>query len=552
MPRSSQLLYPARPPAEPQAAACLLLLRDGPKGLQVLLTQRSAQARFAPGAYVFPGGCVDADDARLPAATRPRQRGHALTAALAALRETFEEMGVLLARRPDGLPAIAQDVAGLERHAPLAPQCQARGLKLAACELFLLARWITGCDWPRRYDVPHFVARMPSGQRPQADGQEQLNAQWLTASAALARRAAGRLPLMFPTLKTLEWLRSQPNVAAVLAACAGEAPLWTSCPRAARRQGRIARFMEHELPFGELALVCPDGQGEHEIGWQHEKPVPLLRNVRRLTAANSGFMTGPGTNSYLVGDAAAGFIVIDPGPADEAHVQRLWQAAGGQVRAIICTHSHPDHAPGGWLLQAMCSKRVPVLGLPSSPQGRPDSAFTPDRALYDGERLQLAGEQTHTLRVIHTPGHTANHLCLVLEEDGLLFSGDHILSGSTTVIDAPDGDMTVYLASLDKLAAACAAYGANFILPAHGHVLHEAQQAIVRLKAHRLAREAKVLAAMRQRPSGTLDDWLPLAYADVPPEAHAAARKSLHAHVQRIRQLDLLREDGASAWRQAA
>ena len=140
----------------------------------------------------------------------------------------------------------------------------------------------------------------------------------------------------------------------------------------------------------------------------------------------------------------------------------------------------------------------------------------------------------------------------MLEEDGLLFSGDHILSGSTTVIDAPDGDMTVYLASLDKLAAACAAYGANFILPAHGHVLHEAQQAIVRLKAHRLAREAKVLAAMRQRPSGTLDDWLPLAYADVPPEAHAAARKSLHAHVQRIRQLDLLREDGASAWRQAA
>ena len=113
------------------------------------------------------------------------------------------------------------------------------------------------------------------------------------------------------------------------------------------------------------------------------------------------------------------------------------------------------------------------------------------------------------------------------EEDGLLFSGDHILSGSTTVIDAPDGDMTVYLASLDKLAAACAAYGANFILPAHGHVLHEAQQAIVRLKAHRLAREAKVLAAMRQRPSGTLDDWLPLAYADVPPEAHYSDRKSV-------------------------
>jgi len=118
--------------------------------------------------------------------------------------------------------------------------------------------------------------------------------------------------------------------------------------------------------------------------------------------------------------------------------------------------------------------------------------------------------------VLHTPGHAANHLCLILEEDGLLFSGDHILSGSTTIIDPPDGDMSAYLDSLDRLAQACAQDGIEFILPAHGHVIGWAAQSIAQLKAHRLRREARVLAAMRAVPQGGLDEWLPLAYDDTP------------------------------------
>jgi recombination protein RecT len=259
-----------------------------------------------------------------------------------------------------------------------------------------------------------------------------------------------------------------------------------------------------------------------------------------MTAPNPGVMTGPGTNSYIVGDPHTGYIVIDPGPEDAEHQQRLWRATNGDIRLIVCTHSHADHSPGARPLQALCAHRPPILGLASAPTARPASAFTPDRALADGEVLTLdAGGNTHSLKVMHTPGHAANHLCLVLLEDGLLFSGDHILNGSTTVVDPPDGDMTAYLDSLDRLAAACEEVGIEFILPAHGHVLGFAPKAIAHLKAHRLQREARIVAAMRQRPHGTLEDWVELAYADVPPRMWPLAQRSLLAHVQRIEALQL-------------
>lgn len=312
-------------------------------------------------------------------------------------------------------------------------------------------------------------------------------------------------------------------------------------PREGLVQGRARRFMPHDPPYGELALTSPDGQTPHNLDWQCETPVPLLRNVQRLTAPNPGVMTGPGTNSYIVGDAQTGHIVIDPGPDDAAHIRRLHGAAGGDIRAIVCTHSHPDHFPGAQPLQALCANRPPILGLPSAPTARPDSRFAPGRALADGERLALAdngGTVRHTLRVIHTPGHAANHLCLLLEEDGLLFSGDHILNGSTTVINPPDGNMGAYLASLDKLDAACVETATEFILPAHGHVLDRARDVIAWFHNHRLEREAKVLAAMQARPDGDLDDWLPMVYGDVPEQVWPVARRSLLAHVEHIRATD--------------
>ncbi|MGP1693431.1 MAG: MBL fold metallo-hydrolase, partial [Giesbergeria sp.] len=429
---------------------------------------------------------------------------------------------------------------------PFAAQCAARGLRLAADEVFVLARWTGDRDLPRRFDVPFLIARMPEGQTPVADEAEQFEPVWVRPQEALERHAAGSFFMIFPTIRTLERLAKFGGADAVLAACASGTPLWTSCPRAGLLTGKEARYMEDEMPYGELALVCPDGQIVHPLDWQSERAVPLLKNLQRLTAPNPGVMTGPGTNSYLVGEPATGYIAIDPGPADSQHLEKLWRAAGGDIRMIVCTHSHPDHSPGSQPLQALCVQSgrgaPPILGLASAPTARAHSQFTPERTLQNEELLTLTGqalegEITHTLQVVHTPGHAANHLCLLLVEDALLFSGDHILNGSTTVIDPPDGNMADYLDSLDRLDALCAEQGVEFILPAHGYVLGDARGAIARLKAHRLAREAKVIAALEALPGGSMEDWVAHAYADVPPRIWPVAQRSLLAHIERIRAL---------------
>ena len=557
MVRPNQLLHPARACAVPRPAATVLLLRDGADGVEVLMTRRAQNASFAPGAYVFPGGGIDAADAAAHAlaARRDTQDDLRLTQAIAAIRESFEELGILLARHADGRPVTDGDIAALDRHSDFFAQCRTQGLQLAADQVFVLAHWITDRDLPRRFDVPFLVARMPAAQTPVADETEQFEPLWIRPADALARHQAGEFFIIFPTIRTLERLQRFASVDAVLAACAPkhgvEQPLWTSCPRAGLLAGKEMRYMESDMPYGELALTCPDGQIAHALDWQAEHAVPLLKNVLRLTAPNPGAMTGPGTNSYLVGDPDSGYIAIDPGPADAEHVERLWRAANGAIRYIVCTHSHPDHSPGAPLLQALCLQhgkfKPPILGLPSAATARAYSAFTPDRALENGELITLTGRRdepdltnTHSLRVLHTPGHAANHLCLVLQEDGLLFSGDHVLNGSTTVVDPPDGDMSDYLDSLDLLATACDTDGIDFILPAHGWVLGDlgggAKRAILQLKQHRLAREAKVVAALQALPDGTLDDWVARVYDDVPQRLWPVAKRSLLAHVQRLRQ----------------
>ena len=548
MVRPSQLIHPHREPAVPRPAATVLLLRDTAQGLEVLMTRRAMTASFAPGAYVFPGGGIDAADAQAHAQSTRRgaQSDLHLTQAIAAIRESFEELGVLLARHADGRHIGTADIAALDRKAPFATQCREKGLTLAGDEVFVLAHWVTDRDLERRFDVPFLVARMPEGQEPVADETEQFEPVWVRPADALARHQAGDFFIIFPTIRTLQRLQAYATVDAVLKACASELPLWTSCPRAGLLGGELARYMEHEAPFGELALTCPDGQILHSLDWQTDKPVALLKNVMRLTAPNPGVMTGPGTNSYLVGDASTGYIAIDPGPADLDHLTRLHAAAGGDIRMIVCTHSHPDHSPGAKPLQEMCAAstlgRPPILGLPSQPTARADSAFIPDRVLQNNELLRLVfkgleGEITHTLKIVHTPGHAANHLCLILLEDGLLFSGDHVLNGSTTVINPPDGQMTAYLDSLDVLSHACDADNIEFILPAHGYVLAEAKTAIAQLKTHRLKREAKISAVMQALPEGTLDDWVPLAYDDVDARIWPVAKRSLLAHVERLQEL---------------
>jgi glyoxylase-like metal-dependent hydrolase (beta-lactamase superfamily II) len=175
-----------------------------------------------------------------------------------------------------------------------------------------------------------------------------------------------------------------------------------------------------------------------------ESPSALSPLVRRVVANNPGLMTGPGTNTYLVGiDEVA---VIDPGPQSDTHLDVLLRMVGDRLRWILCTHTHIDHSPGALALKAATGAEL--IGMRAPSDGRQDTGFAPDREPAHGERLDLGGVR---LRALHTPGHASNHLCYLLEETRMLFTGDHVMQGSTVVINPPDGDMRVYLASLERL-----------------------------------------------------------------------------------------------------
>ena len=267
------------------------------------------------------------------------------------------------------------------------------------------------------------------------------------------------------------------------------------------------------------------GESAAAIPIRPEAPVQLSERVWRLTCANPGTMTGPGTNTYLVGSGGE-WAVIDPGPASERQLRAILAAAPGAIRRILVTHTHPDHSPGALALQS--ATRAELIGRTSPEPRWQDPRFQPDRQPVDGERLSLGAALT--LRVVHTPGHASNHLCYLLEEERLLFTGDHVIQGSTVVIDPPDGDMRAYLASLNRLLGE-ALHG---LAPGHGRLVPQPHDAVRALIRHRLRREAKVLAVLHDSAPATLASLVVRAYDDVPARLHPLAERSLLAHLLKL------------------
>lgn len=256
--------------------------------------------------------------------------------------------------------------------------------------------------------------------------------------------------------------------------------------------------------------------------------VTVAPGVRRVTAPNPGVMTGPGTNSYLVGDPAGdgGLALIDPGPELDAHRDVLLKTAADRLRWILCTHTHRDHSPLARALKAATGAQV--FGYGSTPDdGRQDETFAPDHALRDGEVVTCGA---YRLRAVHTPGHASNHLCYLLEDHGLLFTGDHVMQGSTVVISPPDGDMQAYLDALERLHT----LPVSRFAPGHGFVIETPQDEVRRLVAHRLKREEKIFAALKAAGPATLEALVRQAYDDVPERIHNVAMRSLHAHLLRL------------------
>jgi glyoxylase-like metal-dependent hydrolase (beta-lactamase superfamily II) len=266
-----------------------------------------------------------------------------------------------------------------------------------------------------------------------------------------------------------------------------------------------------------------------------EQCVPLTAGVRRIVAGNAGIMTGPGTNTYLLGEREV--AVLDPGPDEPLHLQAIHEAAS-VIRWIIVTHTHPDHSP---LARRLAERTgAELIGLPPPDDGRQDTTFTPQRRPLDGERLRLADTE---LLVLHTPGHASNCVCYLLESERLLFTGDHILQGVSPVILPPDGDMSAYLHSLDKLRTA------NFerIAPGHGEVMQQGKEVLAALYAHRLAREEKVLRSLALLGAASLDELTPLVYDDVAPDRHRWARLTLQAHLIKLAR-DSRAHEGGGRW----
>ena len=269
--------------------------------------------------------------------------------------------------------------------------------------------------------------------------------------------------------------------------------------------------------FEALVKAAPYGAAE-----------PLSPLVRRVLAKNPSPFTFTGTGTYVVGTGEV--AVIDPGPLDPGHLDALAAALAGEtVAAILITHTHMDHSPGAVPLKARTE--APVIGCaplvladdgPRADAGF-DASYAPDRVLADGEAVAGPG---WTLRAVHTPGHTSNHLCFALEEEGALFTGDHVMGWSTTVVAPPDGDMAAYMASLEKLLTR----DDRILYPTHGAPVTEPQRWVRHLIGHRRQREAQIMGLLEAGPR-TIPEMVESMYASVDPRLWGAAGRSVLAHL---------------------
>ena len=270
--------------------------------------------------------------------------------------------------------------------------------------------------------------------------------------------------------------------------------------------------------------------------------------VRRLLAPNPSPFTYTGTQTYLVGSGSV--AVIDPGPDLPEHVDAILAAtAGERVAAILCTHTHRDHSPASRPLAA--ASGAPIIGcapLALEDDGpRADAAFDfdyrPERVLTDGEALEGEGWR---LAALATPGHTSNHLCFALEGTGQLFTGDHVMGWSTTVVSPPDGDMKAYMESLNLLLAR----DDEVYHPAHGPAVARPKAHVRALIAHRRMRERQILRRLGKG-EGRIDAMVAGMYREIDPRLHPAAGRSVLAHLLDLEARGLALRDGES-WRPAA
>ena len=255
----------------------------------------------------------------------------------------------------------------------------------------------------------------------------------------------------------------------------------------------------------------------------HGELIEVSPNVRRITATNASRMTGPGTNSYIVGKEE--LALVDPGPVEDAHMQAIIDSCGDKLKWVLVTHTHRDHSPGA--LPIAEATGAELIGNVIDNDGFQDESFANARALVQDDVIKT---DEFTLRALLSPGHVSNHICYLVEEDKLLMTGDHVMGGSTVVIIPPAGNMKHYIESLERMLD----YDIEHFAPGHGDLIDKPHDEIRYLINHRLKREEKVATGLLSLGSATVRELVPVVYDDVDPALHTMAAKSLHAHLIKL------------------
>ena len=469
-------------------SAAIVLLRGGGRALETFWVKRSEAVGYMPGFQAFLGGKVAPEDREIAMAGAESEEDRILRAC--AVREAFEEAGVLLALDASAAPvrdALAEArrrlLAGEVNFAELA---RVHGWRFRAEALVFAGRWTTPPFASQRFDTSFFLARPGAGEEPSIIEGELASGEWVTPGAAIEGWRQGAATFAAPILYTLRALE------------AGEESLAERLARAPLEAGEPARRIE--LKWG--ILLHP----------MKTRPLPPATH----------------TNAFLVGERE--MALIDPGSDEPEELKALFRlieslsADGRTLKLVLLTHHHPDHAAGVDAVRARY--RIPVAGHAGNARH-----VRIDRKLTDGETIALAsGVGEWSLRALHTPGHTRDHMCFLHSRTGTLFTGDHIPGGGgTVIIDPPEGDMSAYIASLERLLRE----PVDSIFPGHGSPQGGAKRRIRWLISHRLEREAEVLAALSREPA-TLSTLVERAYADTPRELWGYAERSLLAHLLKL------------------